>query len=174
MCVGYVVSAPDLPGHGVAPPLSSYTFAAHAEYLLPLFTGPNTPPYDVIIGHSLGTLVALALTRLIPSFSGHIILVDPPFEVTPDLVERTKQETLEEARHPKSAEEYVQEMGWPEMDAVWRVTGIKLCKESVLTAIFDVINGSLCEISGLDAEMYIFRRIRPGHTCISCLRPRLR
>jgi pimeloyl-ACP methyl ester carboxylesterase len=50
--------APDLPGHGGSPPLAAYTFdgfAAAVAGILP----PQTPV--VVLGHSLGGVVALAL-----------------------------------------------------------------------------------------------------------------
>ena len=51
--------APDLPGHGSAPPLGRYTFGAFASYVAELL------PRDadvVALGHSLGGVVALALS----------------------------------------------------------------------------------------------------------------
>jgi pimeloyl-ACP methyl ester carboxylesterase len=55
--------APDLPGHGGSPPLPEYTFDTFAEALLPLVT-----PHDrtVVLGHSLGGVVALALAARVP------------------------------------------------------------------------------------------------------------
>jgi pimeloyl-ACP methyl ester carboxylesterase len=49
--------APDLPGHGSAPRLTSYTFEAYAEALL-----ADLPdgPLD-LLGHSMGGMVALAI-----------------------------------------------------------------------------------------------------------------
>jgi len=50
--------APDLPGHGGSPPLSRYTFDALAAEVADLAgTGART----VVLGHSLGGVVALAL-----------------------------------------------------------------------------------------------------------------
>lgn len=56
--------APDLPGHGTAGWTTSYSFAAHAEAVLPLldrFDGPMP-----VLGHSMGGVVALELARLAP------------------------------------------------------------------------------------------------------------
>jgi pimeloyl-ACP methyl ester carboxylesterase len=50
--------APDLPGHGGSPPLSSYTFDGLASAVAGL-VGAGTP--TVVLGHSLGGVVALAL-----------------------------------------------------------------------------------------------------------------
>jgi pimeloyl-ACP methyl ester carboxylesterase len=57
--------APDLPGHGTAGWTTTYSFAAHAEAVLPLldrFEGPVP-----VLGHSMGGVVALELARLAPA-----------------------------------------------------------------------------------------------------------
>lgn len=56
--------APDLPGHGAAPWDPPYTFARHAEALLPLLGGLDGPV--AVVGHSMGGVVALALAALAP------------------------------------------------------------------------------------------------------------
>ncbi|MEU4162913.1 alpha/beta hydrolase [Actinoplanes sp. NPDC026670] len=55
--------APDLPGHGGSPPLPEYTFDALATALLPILTPQDRP---VVLGHSLGGVVALALAAQAP------------------------------------------------------------------------------------------------------------
>ncbi|MGF9755656.1 alpha/beta hydrolase [Microvirga sp. 0TCS3.31] len=54
--------APDLPGHGGATWDPPYTFARHAEAVLPLL---GEEPVTVV-GHSMGGVVALALAALAP------------------------------------------------------------------------------------------------------------
>jgi pimeloyl-ACP methyl ester carboxylesterase len=53
--------APDLPGHGGSAPLPEYTFAALAEAVEPL-----VEPGTVVLGHSLGGVVALELAARAP------------------------------------------------------------------------------------------------------------
>ncbi|PRX21951.1 pimeloyl-ACP methyl ester carboxylesterase [Actinoplanes italicus] len=56
-------AAPDLPGHGGSPELPGYTFDALAEAVRPLVDpGGGT----VVLGHSLGGVVALALAAKVP------------------------------------------------------------------------------------------------------------
>jgi pimeloyl-ACP methyl ester carboxylesterase len=56
-------AAPDLPGHGGSKPLDEYTFDALAEAVKPLVEpGGRT----VVLGHSLGGVVALALAGQCP------------------------------------------------------------------------------------------------------------
>jgi pimeloyl-ACP methyl ester carboxylesterase len=52
--------APDLPGHGGSPPLSEYTFGGLAEAVAGV-VGSGSPA--VVLGHSLGGAVGLALAR---------------------------------------------------------------------------------------------------------------
>ena len=54
--------APDLPGHGSAPRLTSYSFEAYAEALLPLLP---EGPLD-LLGHSMGGMIALELAARRP------------------------------------------------------------------------------------------------------------
>ncbi|WP_374455016.1 alpha/beta fold hydrolase [Nocardioides sp.] len=54
--------APDLPGHGTAAWDPPYSFARHAEAVLPLL---GDEPVTVV-GHSMGGVVALALAALAP------------------------------------------------------------------------------------------------------------
>ncbi|MFI1989003.1 alpha/beta fold hydrolase [Actinoplanes sp. NPDC020271] len=54
--------APDLPGHGNSPPLPEYSFDALAEAVAPLVE----PGRTVLLGHSLGGVVALALAARVP------------------------------------------------------------------------------------------------------------
>ncbi|MEV0902397.1 alpha/beta fold hydrolase [Actinoplanes sp. NPDC049802] len=55
--------APDLPGHGGSAPLPEYTFDAFAEAVRPLLTPDDR---TVVLGHSLGGVVALTLAARAP------------------------------------------------------------------------------------------------------------
>jgi pimeloyl-ACP methyl ester carboxylesterase len=57
------IHAPDLPGHGRAPWLATYSFGAMAEVV-----AQGLPPARsyAVIGHSLGGVVGLALAGLVP------------------------------------------------------------------------------------------------------------
>jgi len=52
--------APDLPGHGGSPPLPAYTFDGLASAVAEVL---DTDSSTVVLGHSLGGVVGLALTR---------------------------------------------------------------------------------------------------------------
>jgi pimeloyl-ACP methyl ester carboxylesterase len=71
---GWNTFAVDLPGHGTAPPLpgafSMAAFAAETALRLP-------PQVDILVGHSLGAVVALTLAQR-GEFTRALVLEDPP------------------------------------------------------------------------------------------------
>ncbi|WP_433532728.1 alpha/beta fold hydrolase [Micromonospora sp. CA-263727] len=71
---GWHTEAVDLPGHGEAPPLSgAFSLESFAQQ-----TAERMPPRtDLLIGHSLGAIVALTLAAR-PGFARAVVLEDPP------------------------------------------------------------------------------------------------
>lgn len=63
--------APDLPGHGSAAWAAPYSFAAHAEAVLPLLETYDDPV--PVVGHSMGGVVALELARLAPDRVSRVV-----------------------------------------------------------------------------------------------------
>ncbi|KAG9313238.1 Alpha/Beta hydrolase protein [Chiua virens] len=137
---GWSVTAPDLLGHGQARRGKDYTIAALANELRPYFTPAesNDYPYDVVVGHSLGGVVAAALFPYLKSTrSVHVVLVDPPLEVPFEFHNIARQKFMKDLKNPKSPEEYQQE------DSSW----------SREATIFKSMNVRLCEIPGVEAIM---------------------
>lgn len=131
--------APDLLGHGLARSSTDYTFKAFASALLPLLS--STSSYDLVIGHSLGCLVALAL---LPHLSGslRVVLVDPPLEMKKDDVEAlrmmvTTSMTAATFNTPNPAEKSLSETV-SEKDLILRMLGRRLCNPSTVEIILDV------------------------------------
>ncbi|KAI9570440.1 Alpha/Beta hydrolase protein, partial [Boletus coccyginus] len=139
---GYFVTAPDLLGHGNARRSSDYTIAALAEELWPLFTtaGGNDHPYHVVVGHSLGGIVAAALFPLLKSTRPvRVILVDPPLEVFPESTAFYRKLFGDMTRNPKTPEAYLKEFPlWTKEDAIFYSMSLHLCDVAVVEAIFDV------------------------------------
>lgn len=66
---GWAVSAPDLRGHGDAPPATRYRFDDYASDL-------PSGPFDLVVGHSLGGAVAV-----VAGLGDRIVLLDPVLHV---------------------------------------------------------------------------------------------
>jgi Alpha/beta hydrolase family len=136
--LGYQVIAPDLIGHGMAPASKDYSIKAMANALLPLLS--SSPPFDLVVGHSLGTLVVLfLLPDLRFAWRGRVVLIDPPLEIgTGEPLEMTRKACVDQVLDIKSVQEYMTQMNWTEADAVWRILGLQLCKPEMINTFFDV------------------------------------
>jgi pimeloyl-ACP methyl ester carboxylesterase len=71
------VVAVDLPGHGESAPPTEYTIEAFAAEVATLAGSLGLGPI-VAFGHSLGAMVALALTQQAPDLVRAVVMVDPP------------------------------------------------------------------------------------------------
>lgn len=71
------VVAVDLPGHGESAAPTEYTIEALASAVATLARDLGLGR-SVVVGHSLGAMVALALTQQAPELVGAVVMVDPP------------------------------------------------------------------------------------------------
>ncbi len=77
------VIAPDLRGHGAsgkAPLPHHYTPSDYAADVLALMDRKGSPGPVTVIGHSLGSLVALAMAMAEPDRISRLVLLDPPLD----------------------------------------------------------------------------------------------
>jgi pimeloyl-ACP methyl ester carboxylesterase len=88
------VIAPDLRGHGDSPRAQRYGAADYAD---DLGTG-----WDLVIGHSLGGLIAVHAAAHDPGFAKRLILLDPVLDL--DDFDGVTAANVEEAKHPPAAQ----------------------------------------------------------------------
>lgn len=67
----------DLPGHGESPPPIEYTIDALASEVVALARRLDLTR-SVVVGHSIGAMVALALTEQAPELVRAVVMTDPP------------------------------------------------------------------------------------------------
>jgi pimeloyl-ACP methyl ester carboxylesterase len=79
---GYRVLAVDLRGHGASPPaaagLVTADLAADVAETLDAVRVGEGPAVELLVGHSLGALVALELVAARPGLARRLLLEDPP------------------------------------------------------------------------------------------------
>lgn len=73
---GFVVTAPDLRGHGESGHSDDYSLAAYAADIAQLGND-----WDVVIGHSLGGSIVVTLFDQNPRFGKRLVLLDPALVV---------------------------------------------------------------------------------------------
>jgi len=141
---GYFVIAPDLLGHGNAGRGSDYSIAAFVNELRPFLTAAegNDHLYDIVIGHSLGAIVAPAIFPLLKSTrSVRVVLVDPPLERTPEHIASHRafaRLRLEGLRSPEHFQEMI--LLATKEDAIFGWLSARLCDVTTVDAVFDQNN----------------------------------
>ncbi|EIW75397.1 alpha beta-hydrolase [Coniophora puteana RWD-64-598 SS2] len=141
VALGYQVTAPDLLGHGIGPRADKYLFEDICAMILPHL---EETTYDLIIGHSLGGLVALALmSQLPPAYAERgtlrLVTVDAPLILTPK--DHDKYTALFGASTKKtpSIDFYAGLFPlWRRADAAQKVLADELCAPTVSDELFAV------------------------------------
>ena len=148
---GFRVLAVDLRGHGASPRpvagLVAADLAADVAETVADATGlaevpapsPAAPPVDLLVGHSLGALVALELVTARPGFARRLLLEEPPGPNSVDWVgladgmeadRRRAVEDPEALRRDLEAEN----PRWPPGEAERRVADLADCDATAIAA----------------------------------------
>ncbi|KAH7887996.1 Alpha/Beta hydrolase protein [Phlebopus sp. FC_14] len=132
---GYHVTAPNLVGHGYRKG-HDMCVQALAKDLQPYFA--DGAGYDCLVGHSLGGLVSLALLPLLPPTKPtSVILVDPPLELSQELVVQKREYFLQATRNAEHLEALMADNPlWPRRDAVGRSFGLQMCTTDMVEDVF--------------------------------------
>ncbi|KAG1874705.1 Alpha/Beta hydrolase protein [Suillus subalutaceus] len=120
---GFFVVAPNLLGHAWRRG-GDYRVSTLAEDLRPYFAVDMS--YDVIIGHSLGGIVAVSLFPFLPKTKETtVILADPPLELTVEQFQQGKNST------------WLRTLLGLEGDSMLRALGVYMCDRTVVKGIFE-------------------------------------
>ncbi|KAK4048031.1 hypothetical protein OIV83_005065 [Microbotryomycetes sp. JL201] len=139
---GYYVVAPDLLGHGFASTSESYTIQDLSNHVEQTLSGLQRQP-DLIVGHSLGSLVACALPwRYKERPHARLVLIDPPFELSDADVEKIGDSIVDEVTSPSTVQQYLDHNPkWTVKDAVCKVFGASLCLPETVRSIMKDVGG---------------------------------
>ncbi|KAG2156170.1 Alpha/Beta hydrolase protein [Suillus clintonianus] len=123
--IGYLVIAPNLPGHALREPAVDFQVQTLANDLLPYLQAAE---YDIVIGHSMGGLVVLSLLKYLPKTRPtSVVLVDSSVELTAEQIAHRRDMSSNDAKTNPTAEDYMAlNPLWTREDAIWRVLGIPL------------------------------------------------
>jgi len=134
--LGWDVTAVDLPGHGEGPRPATATGAGEGpgplHELAAGALGSLPPGVHVLVGHSLGAVVALTIASLHPGFANGLVLEDPPApsaqdgEAMADMLELGHQAVLDD-REAYAASLRSANPGWAPGDLDQAVGAMESC-----------------------------------------------
>ncbi|KIJ11453.1 hypothetical protein PAXINDRAFT_15667 [Paxillus involutus ATCC 200175] len=132
---GYLVTAPNMLGHGYRRS-DDLRLSALAEDLRSYFAGDVV--YDVIVGHSLGADVTLALIPFLPTDKmTAMVLVDPALEFDQEFLARIEKGSTEKILNVRSVEaQMADHPTWTRQNAVTRVMGLHMAQGDAVKQTF--------------------------------------
>lgn len=143
--LGFLVTAPNMLGHGNRPSDDFHLHTFAQDLYSTYFTNGFT--YDVIIGHSLGGTIALALLPLLSVQQNEnnaktktaVILVDPGIELSDQVLDEFDVRYGEEIRRVRNVEAYAADHPtWTRQDVVSRMVGLHMAQSELPKRIFEV------------------------------------
>lgn len=132
---GWSVTAPDLRGHGASGDGDDFSLSGYVADVLALGSG-----WDLVLGHSLGGLVALACQRRDPSFAKRLVLEDPWLDINAG--DEVLEWLGEEYNGPITAERIATTRPrWHPEDVSCKVRALEAAGEDVMRATCLALDG---------------------------------
>ena len=137
---GYRVLALDLRGHGSSPrPTAGLSVADLATDVAETVEAAPGPPVDLLVGHSLGALVALELVAAQPGLARRLVVEDPPGASSidwPALAAGIEADTSRAATAPDALRRDLEAANpaWPAGEAARRVADLADCDGQAVAA----------------------------------------
>jgi len=124
---GAHVTAPDLRGHGKSPRGERYAFAD--------FLSDLKPGWDLVVGHSLGAVLAAQALQDDRDFARAAVLIDPPFVIPDEQLDAVLAEQLAEQRATQYAIQAANPR-WSVEDVLCKLEASRRCDPAVIEAVF--------------------------------------
>lgn len=118
--LGYTVVAPDLRAHGTSPAGDDLTLESYRDDVLLLGNG-----WDLVIGHSLGGAIAVAMIAVRPDFVRRLILEDPAIDSA--VTEKLLAESPEPLANPTIEAIAAEHPNWHPKDVETKVQALLHC-----------------------------------------------
>ncbi|MFD5749494.1 alpha/beta fold hydrolase [Streptomyces sp. NPDC127033] len=114
---GWSVTAPDLRGHGLAPRTRRYDIDGFVADVLPVRPPGGASPWDLVVGHSLGGLVAAAAASADHGWADRLLLLDPVITVREEMIEGFVRSVSAEVRNADPEQMLRENPHWHREDA---------------------------------------------------------
>ncbi len=130
---GWHVEAVDLRGHGTAPRALDYSIAAYATDLV--HTRPTDDgTWDLVLGHSLGGAAATVAAADAPTWTRHLVLVDPAIHLSDEDRESVRASQEQAFADTSIAAVRAAHPGWLEVDVELKAIAAAQASRSAVEA----------------------------------------
>ncbi|MEU3986617.1 alpha/beta hydrolase [Streptomyces sp. NPDC026672] len=129
---GWLVTAPDLRGHGRAPRTLNYDLEGYRNDVLALRPETHDGGWDMVVGHSLGGAVTVHAAAADPGWTRAVLLVDPVLNLAESARDDVIREIRASIRRTEPRDFMTGEHPWHQEDAWQRVLANRAVSDHVV------------------------------------------